>query len=70
MSKDEKMAKVDSKELLKRVKSREKPERANATFRFHSKLMADFKEVCNKQKVTPTAVLEEFMASFVKDMKS
>jgi hypothetical protein len=64
-----KMAKVDSKELLKRVKSKEKPERANATFRFNSKLMEQFKAVCDKQGVTPTAVLEEFMESFISDLK-
>lgn len=64
------MAKVDSKELLKRVKEKEKPDRANVTFRFSTKLMDDFKSVCKKQGVTPTAILEEFMKSFVKDIKS
>lgn len=63
------MGKVDSKELLKRVKSKDKPERANVTFRLDTKLMEHFKKVCSGQDVTPTAVIEEFMASFVKDMK-
>lgn len=64
------MAKVDSKELLKRVKDKEKPDRANVTFRFNTKLMDAFKAICEKQDVTPTSVLEEFMESFTKDMKS
>ena len=63
------MAKTDSKELLKKVRDKEKPDRANFTFRFNTKLMEAFKAVCAKQDVTPTAVLEEFMESFTKDMK-
>jgi len=62
------MSKVDSKELLKRVKTKEKPERANVTFRLNTRLMDDFKRVCEAQAVTPTAVFEEFMATFVTDL--
>jgi hypothetical protein len=64
------MSKVDSKELLKRVKDRKKPDRANVTFRLKTNLMGAFRAVCGKQGVTPTAVLEEFMASFTKDLKA
>lgn len=60
---------MDSKELLKRVKTKEKPERANVTFRLNTKLMEAFKTVCEKQAVTPTSVLEELMESFMKDLK-
>ncbi len=63
------MAKIDSKELVKRIKTKEKPERANVTFRLDSTLMSAFKKACENQKVTPTSVLEELMASFVKDLK-
>lgn len=62
------MSKVDSKELLKRVKNKGKPERANFTFRFNTELMDGFKKVCESQAVTPTAVLEEFMTTFVADI--
>lgn len=64
------MAKFDSKELLKRVKGRERPEKANVTFRFDTDIMAAFKAACKKQSVTPTSMLEEFMATFSKDMKT
>lgn len=64
------MAKIDPKELLRRVKDKARPDRANVTFRLNTKLMDAFKEACERQKVTPTAVLEEFMESFVKDIKS
>lgn len=64
------MAKIDSKDLLKKVREKEKPDRTNFTFRFNAKLMESFKSVCTKQNVTPTAVLEEFMESFTKDMKN
>lgn len=64
------MAKIDSKELVKRIKTKEKPERANVTFRLDSALMAAFKKACENQKVTPTSVIEELMASFIKDLKS
>lgn len=63
------MSKVDSKELIKRIKSKEKPERANVTFRLNTQLMEAFKAVCDKQGVTPTSVLEELMESFTKDLK-
>lgn len=63
------MAKIDSKELLKRVRDKGKPDRTNFTFRFNTMLMEAFKDVCKKQKVTPTAILEEFMESFIEDMK-
>lgn len=62
------MAKIDSKDILKRVKLKDKPERANVTFRLNTKLMEDFKKVCEDQAVTPTAVLEEFMTTFVADI--
>jgi len=67
---DETMNKIDPKALLKRVKDKEKPERANVTFRLNKALMEAFKEACEDQEVTPTAVIEEFMASFIKNLKS
>ncbi len=62
------MAKVDSEKLVDRVKQKNKPERANYTFRLNTALMDNFKEVCEDQEVTPTSVLEEFMESFTKDL--
>lgn len=62
------MAKIDSKELVKRIKTKEKPERANVTFRLNTALMDDFKAACKAQDVTPTAVIEEYMTAFVVDM--
>lgn len=63
------MTKIEPKELLKRVKSKGKPERANVTFRLNTEIMDAFRTTCEKQDVTPTAVLEEFMESFVKSIK-
>lgn len=62
------MAKIDSKELVKRIKTKEKPERANVTFRLNMALMEAFKKACKEQAVTPTAVIEEYMTAFVADM--
>ena len=64
------MSKIDSKELLKRVKEKNRPARNNVTFRLNSKLMKGFKLLCKKDGVTPTSVLEEFMESFIKDIKN
>lgn len=62
------MPKIESREVLRRVKSKGKPERANVTFRMPIELMEEFKKACSKQGVTPTAVLEELILSFLQDL--
>ena len=62
--------KIDARALLKRVKSKGKPERSNYTFRFRKDTMDAFKKVCERQEVTATEVLEELMADFMAGLKS
>lgn len=62
------MPKIDSKEILESAKKKDRPERANYTFRFNKAVIDDFKKVCEEQSVTQTAVLEEFMARFAADI--
>lgn len=63
------MTKINPKELLKRVKSKSRPERANVTFRLNTKVMERFKAECAKQGAVPTAIVEEFMIAFVDELK-
>ncbi|MBX2996330.1 MAG: hypothetical protein KF681_16005 [Bdellovibrionaceae bacterium] len=62
------MSKIEAKEILKRIRSKEKPEKANVTFRLSTNLMDNFKKACAKQGVTPTAVLEEMIQSFLQSL--
>lgn len=56
--------KFNRKELLKAVKDKDRPERSNYTFRLNAELYGAFKKQCEEEKVTPTAVIEEFLREF------
>jgi hypothetical protein len=58
--------KFDRKAILKAAKAKNRPDKANYTFRFNSELMKTFKEHCEKEGVTATSVLEEFLREFTK----
>jgi hypothetical protein len=64
------MIKRDVKSILRRVKSKAKPVKGNYTFRFDKKLMDDFRKSCEKQGVTATSTLEEFMKDASDEWKS
>lgn len=58
-------AKVSRNELVKAVKSKEKPEKLNQTFRLDIKVYKAFQKACESDGVTPTAIIEEFMRSYI-----
>jgi hypothetical protein len=61
---------INSVDLIKRVKAKKVQSKKNFTFRLSPDLVSQFQKVCEKQDCTATAVIEEFMTEFVKDMDS
>lgn len=58
--------KFDKKGLLKAAKLKKKPDKSNCTFRLDIELMKAFKGQCEKEGVTPTSIIEEFLKEFIK----
>ncbi len=61
------MAKASSKEILAKVKNRQKEEtKENITFRIKGELLNRFRERCEKEDVSMTSIIEELMSEFLK----
>jgi len=56
--------KIDKSSLVIAAKKKMKPDRKNVTFRIDVDLYESFKKECERQKVTPTFILEEFFKAF------
>ena len=57
--------KVNRKALVATAKE-DKPKKANFTFRLNEGLYNEFKDLCDKDKVKPTAIIEAFLKEYIK----
>lgn len=58
---------ADIKALVERLKSGERGEKGNITFRLSVSVTNAFKKACDKKGVKPGAAVEELMLLFVKE---
>lgn len=59
------MAKINSDELIRRIRARDQGERQNITFRLPESLLEAFRKKCEKEKVSLVHVVEELMKAFL-----
>lgn len=57
--------KINKRALIASVKNK-KADKENVTFRLETDLYEKFREVCEKEGVKPSAIIEEFMKEFAK----
>ena len=61
------MAKASGKEIIKKVKKKQLDEsKVNVTFRIKADLLERFRNCCDKEGVSMTGVIEEFMTELLK----
>lgn len=60
------MAKISGRDVLARVKRKQNEDtKVNVTFRLKSELLERFRNRCEKEGVSMTAVIEELMSEFL-----
>ena len=60
-----KTPKVSRSKTLERSKKKERPLKANITFRIREDLLKDLDKICKKAKVNKVTVIEDLLEQFV-----